>query len=893
MQLKEFQTAVLKRLSGYLKTLKKEHLEEHQIVQMRRKLGHTAQVEDYCRKAWEKLYQQGQWTEIKNTRAPAPHYVEIKNTLGHPIPNVCLKVPTGGGKTLLGVSAAERIANDYFNTHTGLVLWVVPTDAIYKQTIHNFQNRKHPYRCVLERAAAGRLKILHKNSAFSKHDLQKHLCVMILMLQSANRETKESLKLFQDSGRFLSFFPPTHNYKAHKALLEQFPNLIPENTANKKKERSPFVNVPSSLGNVIRMARPIIILDEGHRAYSNKARNTVQGLNPRFILELSATPNIKQHQSNVLVDVSGAALKQEQMIKLPIHIINSRGANWKKTLSQAYTKLNNLQQQAQQQQKKTNQYIRPIMLIQVERTGKDQRDKDFIHAEDVKEYLKKSGVHENAIKIKVSGRDELKDENLLHPNSQVRFIVTRQALQEGWDCPFAYVLVVLSKSKSKLALTQLVGRILRQPEARATSNEALDSSYVFCCNQKTSEVVTGVQKALQHEGLEDLGEGQIIQVASDNMQLVRSKRRPKNLNIFLPRVLHKYKNTWRPIVYEHDVLKNVDFLNLKYRKKDTFFGTDFITHEHELVDLKSKDLKPQDQMTTTASPSSLDPVGASTSKTPSKPYVESRQALSQWTRQSLSSTYEVIEMDFVHMVRRLSNTIPNSNIAAHILGDTIAAFKARGLSQEQIYRHRESILNSIEDDLLEQIHAQSEQIFTQKLATGQLSFKIFKNKVDLNWELGQEFNFIASRQTPAHQGSYGQGLQMSLFDLYSSHHFNQLEEKVAGYLDEHKAIKWWHRMVAKQDYRLQGWQKNKVYPDFLACVEGSQAQKIAVLETKGQHLIGNDDTLYKKKLFQLLENTARIDVGKLETASTDETQMVFRILMEKSWYEDAAQTLGG
>ena len=168
------------------------------------------------------------------------------------------------------------------------------------------------------------------------------------------------------------------------------------------------------------------------------------------------------------------------MIKLPINVTNAKRGDWKKTLCQAYEKLKELEKDCETYQQKSKKYIRPIMLIQVERTGKDQKDKKFIHSEDAKEYLiNHLGISEEAIKIKVSGKDELKDESLLSDTSQVQFIITKQALQEGWDCPFAYVLAILSKAKSKLALTQLIGRILRQPYAQRTTMEPLNESYIF------------------------------------------------------------------------------------------------------------------------------------------------------------------------------------------------------------------------------------------------------------------------------------------------------------------------------------------------------------------------------------------------------------------------------
>ena len=485
MELKEFQELCLEKLGYYLELLKKEYIEEKEEVEFHKKKGRDRKIELYCRKTWEKLQNQEKLPKFKNKRGELQSftYLSKKDGLGNLIPNICLKVPTGGGKTLIGVSSVEKINFDYFRKNTGLILWIVPSRAIYSQTLKNFRDRSHFYRKVLERAGAGKVKIIEKTDSFSLQDLQEYLCVMLLMLPSANRETKESLRMFKDSGKFISFFPLPENYQANEELFSQIGNLDIYKNKNSLGGVS-GVSVKHSLGNAIRIAKPIVVLDEGHKAYSDLARKTLAGLNPKFILELSATPNMKEHLSNVLVSVSGVKLKEEEMIKLPINVTNSKKGDWKRTLYQAYEKLKELEKDCGIHYKKSEKYIRPIMLIQVERTGRDQKDKKFIHSEDAKKYLiRHLGISEEAIRIKVSEKDELKDESLLSDTSQVQFIITKQALQEGWDCPFAYVLAILSKAKSKLALTQLIGRILRQPYTQRTTEEALNESYIFCYNK--------------------------------------------------------------------------------------------------------------------------------------------------------------------------------------------------------------------------------------------------------------------------------------------------------------------------------------------------------------------------------------------------------------------------
>ena len=153
-------------------------------------------------------------------------------------------------------------------------------------------------------------------------------------------------------------------------------------------------------------------------------------------------------------------------------------------------------------------HIRPICLIQVERTGRDQRLPGVVHAEDAREYLMEHpDIGAEQIAVKTSTRDDLKEVDdaggLLARDCQIRFIITKQALQEGWDCAFAYVLAILTRPSSTSALTQLVGRILRQPYARKTGDRWLDESYVFCFQRQSVELLREVRRGFSREGLGD------------------------------------------------------------------------------------------------------------------------------------------------------------------------------------------------------------------------------------------------------------------------------------------------------------------------------------------------------------------------------------------------------
>lgn len=882
MELKDYQNGVLDKLDYYLKKLADTKEEAEDFVAFQKMKGKEARLTDYAKDTWEALVQERRIDLLKDKSGhlvPAP-YVTRFDGLERPIPNVCLKVPTGGGKTLLGVAAVERLQTDLYTQQTGMVLWVVPSDAIYKQTWKQLANREHPYRQMLERASGGRVKMLEKNDAFTKRDTDENLCVMLLMLQSSARQSKETLRMFRDSGRFTTFFPIEDDTTANEALLSSIRNLDCNDLSDYGWQEGiapGSVSVKQSLGNVLRMVRPVIIVDEGHKAYSETARETLCGFNPKFILELSATPNANgKHHSNVLVNVSGQALKDEQMIKLPINLINEDKSEWKHTLSLAHAKLAELEKDAGQLQNETGRYIRPIMLIRVERTGKDQRDSAFVHAEDAREYLmEKLGVNENEIRLKTSDKDELGDDDLLSEMCPVKYIITKDALREGWDCPFAYVLTVLSKMTAKTAITQMIGRVLRQPHARLTQKPSLDECYVYTFDQDVMEAVAGVKQGLEEEGMGDVA-NQVKASEANKPAAVVSKetllRREcfRNLpKIFLPRVLHRdagNKDGYRLFDYERDVLGDLDWESLSYLNAENFqLVDDKLKRTIARIDYKmSKDNQGELDL--------ADPVHENIEFDPSA------------------------GLDISFMVRQLTDVIPNPWQAMRVLTHTLDILRGNGVSEEALFTNRLELLKEMKRDIKQQVAQLSEQIFRSKLDKGDISLRLLASDNEkLNWELAQTLEVNVSEHDQVLRRKDGSELEKSLFEKVYQNGLNNLERDTAWYLDKQESVHWWHRIAVNQrEYSLQGWQKQKVYPDLLVCVEqpNSGSYRFSVLETKGEHLKGNDDTEYKRRLFELLTEHVKtaVDAGEL-TLEAASGGMSFRMLMEDSWSQEIVPEL--
>ena len=392
-------------------------------------------------------------------------------------PRVCIKMPTGGGKTLIAIETIRVYQNLFAKRKTGLIVWITHRDQIYRQTIENLQNKSHVYRQFLDQASGNRTLILEKGQAIRKQDVEENLVVLMLMIQSA-RNTEVN-KMFEDSGGYTDFFPLENRYDLHKTLAEQIPNLD-------KTEDSLFdrMQIKTSLGNVIRTLDPLIIVDEFHTMFTDIARRTLDGLNPSAIIGLSATP--KERVMNIVSRASGRDLKEEEMIKLEMHL---RGPNrdWQEMLAAVKQQREELEKKTKKLEQNKGVYIRPIALIQVERLGKDQRGRGFVHSEDVREFLVSLAVPKHEIAVKSAYLDEIKQQKLLSKENEIRYIITKEALKEGWDCSFAYILGVIPNARNNASMTQLVGRILRQPYAKKTKVADLDESYVFFASGHTKK----------------------------------------------------------------------------------------------------------------------------------------------------------------------------------------------------------------------------------------------------------------------------------------------------------------------------------------------------------------------------------------------------------------------
>lgn len=776
-------------------------------------------------------------------------YHSKTNGLNIPLPDFYFKIPTGGGKTLLACHSIDLIQKSYLKKQTGLVLWIVPSTQIYRQTISALKNREHPYRQVLDISSGGRTLIKEKLEIFNRLDVEENLMILMLMLPSANRQNKETLKVFRDSGGFTDFFPAEDNYPAQHELLKQYPNL------DYFGEESEVFNqqIKTSLGNTLKILKPLVVIDEGHRAYSEQSRNTIRNFNPGIILELSATP---PPNSNELVKITGRELHEEEMIKLDIHLTNKASWDWKDTMLSSYEKQKELETKAKEFEENTGEYIRPICLIQVERTGKDQRDSGYIHAEDAKEFLiKNCSIPEDQIAIKSSEKDDIEGIDLFSKECEIRYIITKQALQEGWDCSFAYILTILTNPQSATGITQLVGRILRQPNARKTKVKELDECYIYTYKPNAATLVREIKNGLESEGLGDLA-GRLVNDSDggnegdlhDKELKYRAKFKKFEGKLYLPKFVIQEKESWRDIIFEADILNGIDW--------DKINIGDIIEKT-----LSSKQTKEQELT-----------LGLSR---------EESELLKETGRIEKVGT---LEIDEAFLARQLSDVIPNPWVAFE-LGHKALKLLSEKYNKETLAANFVFIIEELKKILEKERNRLAELVFKRLLDRKQLCFFLIQEQG--HHLLPSHIKVKSNRQLVRSDNS---PIQASLFDYVPEEDLDETEKTVAIYLDEQEQLLWWYRNRSRKDIHIQGWQKNKIYPDFIAAKKSQTTnddyETVYVLETKGIHLKENDDTRYKKNVFDLCNELGAKKPWKELFAEFPDKNFEFQVVFEDEWQSE-------
>jgi len=742
-------------------------------------------------------------------------YFELKKDL----PYLCIQVPTGGGKTIIASASLKQIIQNYLNSDFHTVFWLAPSETIVSQTLKALKDRFHPYREILEKDFQVDINPLSIREALKNRFETESLNIVVATIQTFRTSSKDGRKFTEENG-----------FLGNISLSDYF-----------KKEK------------------PIIILDESHKSNTKLSFDKLLELDPSFILEFTATPNM-EHQpkigkfgSNILYSVKAEVLKNEKMINLPIYIRTI--TDYMQTLKDTISKQKYLENLA----KSEIEYIRPIALIRAE----ENRNETSLNFEKIYNILVDDfQVPKEYIAIHTGNREDLKGKNLKSPDCQIRFIITIDKLKEGWDCPFAYILSVVSNMNSKVSIEQLLGRVLRNPYISTKKSKELNFSYVFAFSDSFETVANSVSNSLINDGfnsdevvnhiidssntsseqlsgllqddfleeveisenfnLDNFQNANLEDFYNFNIETKKMTMLRTPLKHMLPRIenlgikIIKPKNMSNKVfripkaqIESFDFEESVIFENFEIdREKFLSEANIYFSKENFLIESKF-DIKS----------GKIQEVGKRAYSTLSLfENDNSDKSILQNLAKRISLSIQIKFLDYQIIFEFVNIVLKNIRIPPHLL-----------VSQE--YR----ISKDIKQKIIEIVNSSKQTFFKDKIKS------LFTDKENVFEISCQNYQGLESHN-------------------YAKHFCNQIEsmnseEKIlAEQIDMKQNVKRWLKNgVSFQNSFWLQMAKAKFYPDFI--IELTDG-KIVVLEYKGKNMVSNDETMDKEKIGNAWANSS-------------------------------------
>lgn len=832
MELKNYQKSVMRNLSSYMDCI-----------------NNTANLFA----AWEEYWRR---QDISVGFGGVPTYSNsIKG-----VPHVCMKVPTGGGKTFMACSSVKRIFDEMPKDKPKVVVWLVPSDPILNQTIKTLSNITHPYRQKLESDFAGRVGVYTKEQLlngqnFSPDTVGEMLTVCILSYGSLRIDSKKKdvRKVYQENGNLLRF---AEYFNDKETLLSDTPD--------------------TALIQVLRQLSPVTIVDESHNAGSDLSIEMLNRLNPSFVLDLTATP---RKNSNILCYVDARELKKEHMVKLPVVVYNRTSRQ--SVIQDAIQLRGSIEQQANAQEATGGEYIRPIVLFQAQPNLKGKETDTY---QKIKQTLIDIGIPEEEIAIKTSEVDDISNVDLMSKECKVRYIITVNALKEGWDCPFAYILASLANKTSTVDVEQIVGRILRQPYAKTHSAPLLNTSYVLTCSNDFRNTLENIVSGLNKAGFsrKDYRVGELISEAqpatpelpktqAEQIEMpITNQQEDDFADVSVEEVKTNIEATAQnPSAQVADMIQQATIQTHKYNT-EAENNDDFGFTGGELGDMLKQNLIQDCYKETVAG-------------------LRIPQFFIQTTPDLFGDEYELLEPENLSEGFTLSGqdaqisfelaTGEMYRVDLQEQGDAVPKYKRASKEESEYLRDYlaqlppEAKIKSCTDmicgqinknnryatsDINAYVHRIVENMTEDELASMETAIPIYakkiQKKIDVLEDAYREQQFyrwldsgkVVCREhyefppviTPA---DITESIPYSLYEA-EKNDMNTFELRVLDYVVGLQNIQWWHRIIDRKGFRINGFINH--YPDF---VVRTKSGKIVMIETKGDDR-DNSDSKTKLKL---------------------------------------------
>lgn len=786
------------------------------------------------------------------------------------VPYICLRLPTGGGKTYLA-SHSIRIASDaYLEKDYPIVLWFTPTNIIKNQTLEALKNPNNPNREVLENAFGGNVAIfdIEDYANARPQDLQNKCCVFVSTFQTFKITDTNTRRIYAHNENL-----EPHFAKVTKGIENELERIESGDDAGKIK---------FSFANLLNIHRPLIIADEAHNNNTDLGYELLKRVNPCCIIEYTATP---AKNSNILHNVVAMELKVEEMIKLPI--ILTMHQTWEQSISASVLARTRLSEIAEKDEK----YIRPILLIQAE-----DKDKE-VTVEVIKKYLMENeNIPEEKIAIATGEQKELDGVNILDPNCSVEYVITIEALKEGWDCPFAYVFCSVATTRSTKNIEQLLGRVLRMPYAKTRTQDDLNKAYAFVSSTSWQDGVAMLKDRLVDMGFEE-----------DEI--------PRAIQSTLPEILGATQEQSKPTItfnvsdfdlsnFSHEEKEQISIVDTAIGKKVTIIPKEIISEEFEekLIEATPKQERKsvgihisiglQNQIVNEyKSPSQkgetfvvpqlslfiddfwtqhyeeyfIDPTGRWLLEYPAKLSpaefhltktgsvyeidIKGTKVQDSYMQQTFALDISETHTDWTvpKLAVWITRQIPDENIKQEIqLSFTREIIENlvvnEGISLNDLLRTKFILKEAIRDKIKD-CKNKAKELGMQKT--------LFASNSNLKTDYNFSIDFTGKQYIPA---TVDRGTRYNKHFFPEVHQMNGEERECARAIEMLEQTKYWIRNIEKHAYSFfLPTSTGNFYPDFLVQLNDG---RLLVIEYKGAQLLGNNDTKEKEAIGLLWEKAS-------------------------------------
>lgn len=803
------------------------------------------------------------WLE-KGVRVGFEAVPTYNNTIAN-TPHVCFKVPTGGGKTFLACNSLKTIFGNLPSKKAKVVVWLVPSDAILTQTLKNLSNPEHSYRQKIETDFNGRVQVYSKQQVldgqqFNPTTVNEQLSIVVMSFDSFRIKNKEGRKVYQENGN-----------------LQQFAKFIttPETLIEGIDD--------TALIQVLNQLSPVVVVDESHHTTGDLSVEMLKNLNPCFILDLTATP---RKNSNIISYVDAAQLKAENMVKLPVIVYNR--PSQEEVIADAIDLRNRLDELAETNTDEC--YIRPIVLFQAQPRNAENKET----FDKLKERLVENGIPAEEIAIKTAEINEIKDKDLMSSDCKIKYIITVNALKEGWDCSFAYILATLANKTSTVDVEQILGRVLRLPYTKQNASKFLNLSYVLTSSNDFHATISKVIQGLNDAGFSDKDyriaeEKSVVEpVPKPVQQEITLKSPTADVEEFLEfdssalkAIIDERKQSDKPITAIDDMLASAEAksdtyeeelknlqseplsdLPLEIRSKVTtyrmydkfkdealaleipqfYFQSEnslFAFLEGGYQELVSKEFlsdgftlkdKGVDIDFRTATESVAE-IDVNKNETPKYRFMQ--EAESEYFKEMFKN--QTPESRIKNCKYQIKQILEKSDFVA---GSELTAYIDRvvenmnGDELTALEKNVHGFATKIKDKINKLLDVHRRERFKHLLETGKIEcLPSFKLKSEIN--LGETFSLLSKSLYVAEQT------------------MNPFERRVIEKVSSMPNIKWWHRNIERHEFCINGFINH--YPDFIVMTNSGF---IVMIEAKGEHLTSNDDSREKAELGKIWQAQA-------------------------------------